>query len=260
MDRIIAVVVALSFTSIAACNRNRTPEDEIRAAIHGIRDAARAGDVRDFGEYLSASYSDEEGNDRETAIGLFRVYIGRCWRSGLPRQHRLDRVARRYDRRVGGRRRHRGRADPRVRRRGLSLRAGLGCLRTATGGSSTRSGSARHQATFCSELRSLSCASFARCPRELRSLSSRASLAVLRELCSLSSRALLAVLASFARCPRELCSLSCASFARCCLQQGARRAPGQRPSAARDSSRSARATRSTRAAARQSTSPPSRYR
>ena len=56
----------------AACSKGPTLEDEVRAVIATVRDAADRGDLDALGAHIAAGYRDHEGHDRAAVLQVIR--------------------------------------------------------------------------------------------------------------------------------------------------------------------------------------------
>jgi hypothetical protein len=65
----------LLLAALAACGAAPTPEDEVRAALAALEAAAERGAVSDFAEWVSASYSDPYGHDREKLRAFVAFHV-----------------------------------------------------------------------------------------------------------------------------------------------------------------------------------------
>ena len=56
--------------SVGACNKGPNPEDEVRAVIATVRDAADRGDLKVLAAHIAEGYRDHQGRDRAAALKM----------------------------------------------------------------------------------------------------------------------------------------------------------------------------------------------
>jgi hypothetical protein len=60
---------------LLACRAPESPEEQVRAVLAAVEEAAEARDVGALKEHLSAEYRDARGNDRQAVAGLATVHF-----------------------------------------------------------------------------------------------------------------------------------------------------------------------------------------
>jgi len=55
---------------LGACSKGPTPEDEVRAVIATVRDAADKGDLDVLGAHIADRYTDHQGSDKERVLHM----------------------------------------------------------------------------------------------------------------------------------------------------------------------------------------------
>lgn len=69
------IAAALLLAALLGCGREPTPEEEVRAVLGALEAAAESGDLSDFTEQISASYSDPYGHDREKLRAFIAFHV-----------------------------------------------------------------------------------------------------------------------------------------------------------------------------------------
>jgi hypothetical protein len=76
LGRLLSSVALIAATLIAAaCSEPETPESRVRAALAAIETAAEEGDVGAFDEFVSASYQDAYGHDKQRLADYVRLHV-----------------------------------------------------------------------------------------------------------------------------------------------------------------------------------------
>src|SRR5262245_42021853 len=70
----------LRVVAVLACGAAQSPEDEVRAALAALEQAAEAGDAGAFAELVSAAYQDPYGHDREKLRAFVAFHVMRSGR------------------------------------------------------------------------------------------------------------------------------------------------------------------------------------
>jgi hypothetical protein len=75
LPRILAFAAIAAALTAAACSDPETPESRVRAALAEFELAAEEGDVGAFGEFVSASYQDAYGHDKQRLADFVRLHV-----------------------------------------------------------------------------------------------------------------------------------------------------------------------------------------
>lgn len=67
--------LALLLLALLACAEAATPEQQVRAALAALEEAAERGDTSAFAELVSADYSDPYGHDREKLRAFVAFHV-----------------------------------------------------------------------------------------------------------------------------------------------------------------------------------------
>ena len=70
----------LLVVAVLACGAAPSPEDEVRAVLAALEQAAEAGDAGAFAELVSAAYQDPYGHDREKLRAFVAFHVMRSGR------------------------------------------------------------------------------------------------------------------------------------------------------------------------------------
>lgn len=70
-----ALAVVCLALALAACGAPPTPEEEVRAVLAALEEAAERGDVSAFAALVSAAYADPYGHDRERLRGFVAYHV-----------------------------------------------------------------------------------------------------------------------------------------------------------------------------------------
>jgi hypothetical protein len=75
LRRITAMAAVAAALTAAACSEPETPESRVRAALAAFEVAAEEGDVGAFDDFVSASYQDAYGHDKQRLADYVRLHV-----------------------------------------------------------------------------------------------------------------------------------------------------------------------------------------
>jgi len=75
LRRVSAMAAIGAALTCAACSEPETPESRVRAALAEFERAAEEGDVGAFDDFVSASYQDAYGNDKQRLADFVRLHV-----------------------------------------------------------------------------------------------------------------------------------------------------------------------------------------